>query len=217
MRLVTRDFTGDGRPDLAVANNYSNDVSVLLGNGDGTFQPQVRFTAGDEPYSLVTGDFNGDGRTDLAVANTGSSDVSVLLGNGDGTFQGQMTYPAGDLPLAMVAGTSTATAGPTWTSPTTRRRVGVAGQRRRHVPAPDPLPAGKQSTWCRDVNGDGRADLAVASNLGAVSVLLGNGDGTFRPQTVRRQRPSPRSGDINGDGRTDLAVANACPTTCRCC
>ena len=63
------DFNGDGRTDLAVANNGSNYVSVLLGNGDGTFQNQVRYAAGTNPSSIVAGDFNGDGRTDLAVAN----------------------------------------------------------------------------------------------------------------------------------------------------
>ena len=78
------DFNGDGRTDLAVANFGSNDVSVLLGNGDGTFQDQVRYAAGTGP-SAVAGDFNGDGRTDLAVANDGSNDVSVLLSL-NGTF-----------------------------------------------------------------------------------------------------------------------------------
>ena len=63
------DFNGDGRTDLAVANLNDNTVSVLLGNGDGTFQPQVTYAVGDRPDAIVAGDFNGDGRTDLAVAN----------------------------------------------------------------------------------------------------------------------------------------------------
>ena len=63
------DFTGDGRTDLAVANAGSDDVSVLLGNGDGTFQPQVTYAVGSGPDAIVAGDFTGDGRTDLAVAN----------------------------------------------------------------------------------------------------------------------------------------------------
>ena len=85
--IVTGDFNGDGRTDLAVANyDDKKDVSILLGNGDGTFQPQVTYAVGACPDAIVTGDFNGDGRTDLAVANIGSNDVSILLGNGDGTF-----------------------------------------------------------------------------------------------------------------------------------
>src|SRR5271165_2554884 len=102
--LVTGDFTGDGRTDLAVANSGSNNVSILMGNGDGTFQSPVTYAVGSDPEALVTGDFTGDGRTDLAVANSGSNDVSILLGNGDGTFQTQVTYAVGSSPDAIVAG-----------------------------------------------------------------------------------------------------------------
>ena len=80
------DFNTDGVQDLAVANFNSDDVSVLLGQGDGTFAPQLRFAAGDGPFSVAVGDFDADGRQDLAVANINSDDVSVLLGQGDGTF-----------------------------------------------------------------------------------------------------------------------------------
>ena len=73
-------------------------MSVLLGNGDGTFQNQVTYPVGIGPTALVAGDFTGDGRTDLAVANYDSNDVSVLLGNGDGTFQNQVTYAVGTGP-----------------------------------------------------------------------------------------------------------------------
>ena len=93
------DFTGDGRLDLAVANAGDGTVSVLLGNGDGTFQPQVTYAVGSGPDAIVAGDFTGDGRIDLAVANGRCDDtVSVLLGNGDGTFQPQVTYAVGSGP-----------------------------------------------------------------------------------------------------------------------
>ena len=68
MALVAGDF-GNGHLDLATANANSDDVSVLLGNGDGTFEPQLRFGAGSSPSSLVTADFNGDRRLDLATGN----------------------------------------------------------------------------------------------------------------------------------------------------
>ncbi len=99
LSIVSGDFNGDGRTDLAVANGSSDTISVLLGNGDGTFLPQVTYTTGGQPWSIVAGDFSGDGRIDLAVANAYDNTVSVLLGNGDGTFQPQVTYAVG-LPYA---------------------------------------------------------------------------------------------------------------------
>src|SRR5207249_1694859 len=82
--VAIADLNADGRPDLAVATAGSNTVSVLLGNGDGTFRDKSEYFAGITPYSVTIGDLNGDGKPDLAVANSGS--VSVLLGNGTGTF-----------------------------------------------------------------------------------------------------------------------------------
>ena len=84
--VAVGDFDGNEIPDLAVANISSDDVSVLLGFGDGTFAAEQRFAAGDRPFSVAVGDFDGNGTPDLAVANFSSDAVSVLLGLGDGTF-----------------------------------------------------------------------------------------------------------------------------------
>jgi hypothetical protein len=86
MGWLTGDFNGDGKLDLAVSDASANMVSILLGNGDGTFQAHYDYRAAAMPYGLATGDFNGDGHLDLAVVNDASNTVSVLLGNGDGTF-----------------------------------------------------------------------------------------------------------------------------------
>jgi hypothetical protein len=80
--VAVGDFRGNGRLDLALANLYSNTVSVLLGNGDGTFKPSVEYVTGLYPASVAVGDFNGDGKLDLAVAAAGGPAVSILLGNG---------------------------------------------------------------------------------------------------------------------------------------
>ncbi|HEV3204841.1 MAG TPA: VCBS repeat-containing protein, partial [Gemmataceae bacterium] len=80
--VVVGEFNRDGIPDLAVTNYGIDTVSVLLGNGNGTFQAPRNFAAGVHPISVAVGDFNGDGIPDLAVANGGSNNVSVLLGNG---------------------------------------------------------------------------------------------------------------------------------------
>jgi hypothetical protein len=96
--VAVGDFNGDGKPDLAVANWLSSNVSMLLGNGDGTFQAVRNFDVGSGPRSVAVGDFNGDGKPDLAVANYYPSNVSVLLGNGDGSFQAATNFDAGSGP-----------------------------------------------------------------------------------------------------------------------
>jgi hypothetical protein len=104
--LAVGDFNGDGIPDLAVAVYDSNSVSVLLGNGDGSFQPAHSFVAGPGPASVAVGDFNGDGIHDLAVAKDAvGGTVSVLLGNGDGSFRTtNFAYVAGDQPASVAVG-----------------------------------------------------------------------------------------------------------------
>src|SRR5262249_34361375 len=104
--LAAADFNNDGRPDLAVANDTSaGTVSVLLGNGNGTFQAPAAFAVGSNPAAVAAGDFDGDGKQDLAVANYWSSNVSVLLGNGNGTFQAAVNYALGGYPgLAVTVG-----------------------------------------------------------------------------------------------------------------
>src|SRR5204863_135567 len=98
------DLNNDGTPDLVVANegtypNYPDgNVSVLLGNGNGTFAAAVNYGAGSRPNAAAICDLNGDGKLDLAVANFGSNNVSVLMGNGDGTFHMAVNYTAGGSP-----------------------------------------------------------------------------------------------------------------------
>jgi hypothetical protein len=86
LAVAIADVNRDGKPDLVVANSGSKSVSVLLGNGNGTFAAATNFTTGVKPRSLAVADVNGDGRLDLLAADYGSAKVSVLLGNGDGTF-----------------------------------------------------------------------------------------------------------------------------------
>src|SRR5437762_5743983 len=76
--VAVGDFNGDGRQDLAVANE-TNNVSILLGDGAGNFSPATPFGVGSLPFSVAVGDFNGDGKQDLAVANHISNNVSILL------------------------------------------------------------------------------------------------------------------------------------------
>ncbi len=93
--VAVGDFNADGRPDLAVANSSSDNVSILLGNTGGTFQAAVNYAVGRGPTSVAVGDFNADGRPDLAVANSSSGNVSILLGNPGGTFPAPDNFAAG--------------------------------------------------------------------------------------------------------------------------
>jgi hypothetical protein len=176
--IAVADFNRDGLPDLAVLNNVNGgtgSVTVLLGNGDGTFNPASASPAtGIDPNALASGDFNGDGIPDLAVlnnANGGMGSVSVLLGKGDGTFNAAASPAAGVNPSSIAIG---------------------------------------------DFNGDGIPDLAAANqgngSAGTITLLLGSGDGTFKPAsaipTVGINPQSIAVADFNQDGKTDLAVVN---------
>src|SRR5258708_34943123 len=102
--MAVAELNGDGALDIAVANNqFAGSVSVLLGNGDGSFQAAQSYDVGVNPSSVAVGDFNGDGMLDLAVANFYSNNVSVLLGNGDGSFQAAQSFGVSGYPTYVVA------------------------------------------------------------------------------------------------------------------
>jgi hypothetical protein len=220
LSVAVGDFNGDGKPDLAVANFEGNNVSVFIGNGDGTFQPAVYYATGRFAFTVATGDFNGDGKTDLAVTNYEGNNVSILLGNGDGTFQAAMNSPAGNGPVWFAVGDfngdGKADLAVAYFGGNT---VGVLlGNGDGTFQAPVNYNAGSSpySVTVGDFNRDGKADL-VTGNLGGenVTVLLGNGDGTFRaPVSYPAASPGNQTvtvtvGDLNSDGKPDLAVANS--------
>jgi hypothetical protein len=101
--VAVADLNGDGKPDLATANWFSDDVSVLLNQGNGTFAAAVNYGADSYPISVAAADLNGDGKPDLAVANRNSDHVSVLLNQGNGTFAAAVSYAAGTSPSSVAA------------------------------------------------------------------------------------------------------------------
>ena len=242
------DFNGDGRQDLAVVNEGSNTVSILLGNGNGTFRPAVNYATGSLPVGVAVGDFNGDGHLDLAVANANPSanSISVLLGNGDGTFLPRTDLLLPLTPKALTVGDfngdGKADIAAATGNTTTDDMTLLLGNGNGTFQAPvstvadtgslaftlyNGRPSAIQSA---DLNGDGHLDLVVVNNkdipitgfrgavigsqpmAGTVSVLLGNGDGTFQAPRNAPAGSSPRSvavGDFNGDGRLDFAVGDS--------
>jgi hypothetical protein len=218
--VAVGDFNGDGIPDLAVANNNGSaspgSVSVLLGNGDGSFKAPVAYAAGSEAMSLAVGDLNGDGILDLVVVNHNSGTVSVFLGNGDGTFQSQVTYTTGSGPMSAAVGDFNGDGIPDlavtnmWDGTVSVLLGNGDGTFRTQVAyATGIYPV---SVAVGDFNGDGILDLAVTnSGSGTISVFLGNGDGSFQSQITYAAGFGGESvavGDFNGDGILDLAVAN---------
>ena len=172
---VAADLNGDGKLDLAGAGGQA--ASVMLNNGDGTFQPKVDYPLADWSQALDAGDFNSDGKLDLMVTiNSLQTGLSLLTGNGDGTFGAPVNFPN--------------TSG--FDSP---------------------------SVAAVDLNNDGRLDVVVMHSIAcytapcvaaeSITVMLGNGDGTFQPahELPGLQYMHAMSvGDFNADGRKDLAI-----------
>ena len=103
-RFVTlADLNGDHILDMAVADVGTNTISVLMGNGDGTFQPAVNYVVGSGPWMVVAADFNNDGHLDLASFVGSSHQAAVLMNNGDGTFKPVVTFTVGTNPIAIAA------------------------------------------------------------------------------------------------------------------
>ena len=218
--LVAGDFNGDGRLDLAVANYATADVTIIMGNGNGTFQTTGNYPVGQGPQSIIAGDFLGNGKLDLVLVDTSSDEVSLLPGNGDGTFQAVEQTVLAFSPEAVAAGdfngdgrldlavTSSDVASGVGTISILLGKGDGTFQTSQSLAGNQPV-----SEATGDFNGDGYLDVATANaSADAVSILLGEGDGTFQPAQQIALGFSPAAvvaGDFNGDGRLDLAVAGS--------
>ncbi|HEY7329541.1 MAG TPA: FG-GAP-like repeat-containing protein [Gemmataceae bacterium] len=216
------DFNGDGHADLAVINQNSNTVSVLLGNGNGSYAPKTDYTTGTTPTSVVVGDFNGDGKLDLATANFASKSVSVLLGNGDGTFKPRTDFALITSPVSLAVGDfsgdgkldlAVATEDLSNDYVNMLRGNGDGTFQAPVSTISDSAPKGIVANLepfstirTADFNGDGKLDVVVVNNKdfwnqrsglffqgGSVSVLLGNGDGTLQAPQIFAVGISPRN------------------------
>jgi autotransporter-associated beta strand protein len=219
--LAVADVNADGQPDVLTANRNTGTVSLLLGNGHGGFQAALNLTVGGNPSSLAVADVNGDGHPDLITANYQSGNVNVLLGNGDGTFMPATNYFC-DAHASAVAVADINGDGSPDLVVANEAMAGYVSVLLNNSAAPFALkpaqtfPAGAPPTGIKtaDVNGDGKPDLIVQNYLGfgsdAVSVLLGNGDGTFQaPITTKAYSylASFAVADLNGDGKPDLVTS----------
>jgi uncharacterized membrane protein len=245
--VAVGDVNRDGKPDLVVMNNGQHEgpggVGVMLGNGDGTFQPVVTYGVGSNwPWTLALGDVNGDGMPDIVLTICATfcfppGSLAIMFGNGDGTFQPMVTYDIGTnagsgLALGDVNGDGNADilVMLCLTSPCTGQgAVGVLLGNGDGTFKPAVTYAtgyGFEALVIADVNGDGTPDVAVTSCLsstcseGAVGILLGNGDGTFQPVATYDaggyEATSLAVADLNGDGKPDLVVGDCSATAGTC-
>jgi uncharacterized repeat protein (TIGR01451 family) len=214
--VAVSDFNSDGRNDLATANSTSNNVSILLGTGTGSFGAATNFPVGSNPFSVAVGDFNSDGRSDLATANQSSNNVSILLGTGTGSFGAATNFPVGSNPFSVAVGdfNSDGRSDLAVTNQTSHNVSILLGTGTGSFGAATNFPVGVSpfSVAVNDFNNDGRSDLATANqSSNNVSILLGTGTGSFGAATNFPVGVSPFSvavSDFNNDGRSDLATAN---------
>jgi FG-GAP-like repeat/FG-GAP repeat len=217
------DFNRDGRLDLAVANNQSDDLSILLGNGNGTFESAVLLPVGRSPLAIAAGDLNQDGTDDLVVVLR-FDHLLVYLGRGDGTFGPPASYDPGDTPTALLLadlnvdghpdvivsnnGPMTSSVTIFWGSATGALKLGP-----RYAVKDRPI-----FSAVGRVNDDAYPDLVAATPFNnSLLLFFGDGRGPFAETPVQLSGETEPVAvvvdDFNGDGHGDLAVANSGDST----
>jgi hypothetical protein len=237
--IAVADMNHDGNLDLVVGNG-SRAVSILLGNGDGTFQPPKTFDPGIAGTSIAVADINGDGNLDVVAGASVScapvacpAVISVMLGDGNGNLSHFITYGSSgsgpsNIALADVTGDGKPDLLVTWcTDPACNNDMTLAvfpGNGNGTFATPQNFDLGVRGGGAvfvlADLNRDGKLDAVVTHEGGNIEVLLGKGDGTFRAplnfNTGGVASYSIQAADLNGDGNVDLFATSYCVSNNDC-
>lgn len=234
--IAITDMNGDGNPDLVIADHQSPFITILLGDGKGGFRPApgspVDAHSRPHPHGVVAADFNGDGHPDVVTDSWGTNQIELLLGDGRGGLHTPGRYfatghhPYERLRSADFNGDGLPDIVTTDLDDDTVTILLGDGKGSFHYTSGSPFPAGAKP-WqvaIDDVNGDGKFDLLIIPyerdlpnpSQNAVTVLLGDGNGGFKPMRgspLALQRchgpDSVAGGDLKGDGRHEIVVACA--------
>jgi len=211
------DFNEDGFSDLVTSNISANTLSLLFGNGDGSFQAQVSIRVCKEPRNLAVLDFNGDAHEDLAIACSGSNQVAIFTGRGGGTFEKDGLYPVHRTPVSIASGDFNSDGQVDLVAALRNDKLQLLfgnGNGKFRIGPLYEYGDTPTSVTTADFNQDGHVDMAVTNGgpmSSAVSIWLGQGDGTFLLPTDYRTGKRPLSvscADFNSDGVLDLLVVN---------
>jgi hypothetical protein len=217
--ISTGDFNADNKLDLVVGNRNTSQISVLAGNGDGTFGTAINFATNIATVGIGLGDVNGDGNLDIAAANAGSNDVSIFLGNGAGSFSAATNYAAGQAANSVTIADFNQDgkqdlAVTNYNDQTVSLLLGnddgTFAAKTDFAVGSNPTVSRPMYSSAGDLDNDGDLDLAVATLNGGLSILIGNGNGTFAPKVdlpANSGLYSVRMGDLNQDGMLDIVTA----------
>jgi len=215
--VAISDVNVDGKPDIVTANNNTNNVSVLINKGAGTFPTAAQYVVDTAPSAIAVSDISGDGKPDIATANSQANTVSVLINSGAGTYKPKVSYAVGSTPqsvaIADVTGDGKADLA---VANSSDNNIGVLVNKGTGTlkPAVNYTTECASSVAAADLNADGSVDLAVAcQDRGSVDVLLNSGAGLFKSfvsfAAGDRYPAGIVIGDLDADGKAnDLAVSS---------
>jgi hypothetical protein len=221
-KVVAAQFSQSGNLDLAIADYVSDQVCILLGNGDGTFKRPLCFSA-PLPIAIASGDFNEDGHEDLAVvetSGTGNGLIAIFLGDGKGGFRPSASYATGVASVSVIVADfngdghlDVAVTNKGFSRPGSVMTFFGDGHGKLRARTTYKMSGGPFGIAAGDLNGDRSPDLVVAQDTGgSVAVLLNDGTGKFlKPVTYNAgggEVVDVKIADLRNNGRNDLIAAN---------